>query len=364
MNYKEEVTNILSQLNYYIPNEFEKKLEGVKELYVYGAGFMGCKYIDLLVEDGYNVLGVYESLCKDNNAICRDIKIYEVCYNNKSVIISSFKYYKQMKNKLIQLGYTEDQIISPIGIFEKYYLPKYEQAFNNFDDELSKKIILDKIKYHILNPVMYPVSAYFDIEMFSDSEDDVFIDGGCFDGETAKEFAYIRNMKYKKIYCFEPTESSYNQAVENLKDLKNIEIVKKGLYSKETTLQFKDFGTDQWNAADDFYMDHKWNGPAMDYEVTNIDVTSLDSFFQDKPIEDYPTIIKLDIEGSEKEALLGMRNVIEKNHPTLIICAYHRMEDYYELSSLIKEICPQYSLKLRHYTNNVLESIIFSGFNK
>lgn len=57
-----------------------------------------------------------------------------------------------------------------------------------------------------------------------------------------------------------------------------------------------------------------------------------------------------------------MKNVIEKNHPTLIICAYHKVEDYYELSTLIKELCPQYSLKLRHYTDNVFESIIFACY--
>lgn len=279
MIFVKEIEKIVSQLDYYIPNEFDKKIGGNDSAYIYGGGFMGCKYIDLLLKSGYNVLGVFQTICEKEDATCRGLKVYEVSYSIKPVIISSFKYYGQMKDKLIQLGYAEDQIISPMGMFEKFYLPKYEEAFNNFDDELSKKIVIDKIKYHVLEPIMQPVSAYFDIEMFSDCENDVFVDGGSFDGETAKEFAYIKNGKYKKIYCFEPTKSSFNQTVENLKNFENVEVISKGLYSEETTLQFKDFGTDQWNAADDFYMDHKWNGPAMNYKVINIDVTSLDTFF-------------------------------------------------------------------------------------
>lgn len=364
MIFEKEIEKIISQLDYYIPNEFDKKVGGSDSVYIYGGGFMGCKYIDLLLKSGYNVLGVFETICEKEDATCRGIKIYEVSYSIKPVMLSSFKYYGQMKDKLIQLGYAEDQIISPMGMFEKFYLSKYKEAFNNFDDELSKKIVIDKIKYHVLEPIMQPVSAYFDIEMFSDCEDDVFIDGGAFDGETAKEFAYIKNRKYKKIYCFEPTESSYNQAVDNLKNLENIEIIKKGLYSKETTLQFNDFGTDQGNTIDDFYVNRKWDGINMNFKKINLNVTSLDAFFKDKPIEDYPTIVKLDIEGSEKEALLGMKNIIEKSHPTLIICAYHKVEDYYELSNLIKELCPKYSLKLRHYTDNVLESIIFACYKE
>ncbi len=364
MDFSIEIKKIKAEIPYYTEHEFDIKISSGMGVYIYGAGFMGCKYADLLSEKGYEILGFFETSVNVAGKRVHNLPVFSVAYQNALVLISSFKYYNEMKKILIQLGYTEDKIISPMAAFDKYYIPEYEYAFHAFEDELSQKIVLDKIKYHVLRRKMIPNWVYFDLEMFSNSKEDVFVDGGAFDGATAKEFARLKNGKYKKIYCFEPTESSYAQTVQNLKDFENISVIQKGLYTHETVLQFKDFGVDEWNAVENYYMGHEWNGPEIPYSITEIEVTSLDLFFQEKQAKDYPTIIKLDIEGSEKAALLGMRNVINTSHPKLIICAYHKIEDYYELAKAIKEICPNYRLKLRHYTDSVDDSIIFAYYEE
>jgi len=361
MNFENEINKIRSEISYYVPDEFDQKIKPGTEVWLYGAGFLGCKYADLLKDAGFHVMGLFETNIRQEEER-HSYQVKKVVYQGAPVVISSFKYYEQMQAALESLGYPQTQIVSPFAVFEKFYIPRFERAFSLFDDALSKKLVIDKIRYHVFEPKMEPVSAYFDTEMFSQSENEVLVDGGAFDGQTAIEFAQVFNGKYAHIYCFEPTRSSYEQAVENLRGYARVDVINKGLYSSDTVLQFKDFGADQWNSTNDYFMGHEWNGPAMDYTITEVPVTSLDLFFREKPESEYPTIIKLDIEGSEREALLGMRHVLNTSHPKLIICAYHKPEDYYELAETIHELCPGYRLKLRHYTDNILESIIFAQY--
>ena len=361
-----EVKKLLESIPYYQENEFDHKLQPNSNVYLYGAGFLGQKFADMLLKHGCKLAGFIETNVLKKVDPYHNLPIQAPDnYHGSTIVISSFKYYTDMQKKLIELGNDEKSIISPLAIFEKFVIPSFQSAYDAFDDDLSKLTVLDKIRFLIFNAPMRPVSAYFSCELFhSFAENEVFIDGGAYDGETSKEFSRIVNGKYKKIYCYEPTVSNYELAVQNLKEMDHVEIVNIGLYSKSTILRFKDFGSDQWNAVEDFFMGHEWNGPAMDYAIVEVPVVSLDDFFKDIPVEDWPTIIKLDIEGSEREALLGMRNVICTKHPKLIICAYHKIEDFYELANTIKEICPGYTLKLRHYTDTVLESIIFGGYSE
>jgi FkbM family methyltransferase len=285
--------------------------------------------------------------------------------SNVVVIISSFKYYDAIFKTLSDLGYRSQQIITPIGFFDKFYLRRFRTAYDAFKDNLSKQTVIDKMLYLIFGKSMNSVSPYFVYEIFGGmSDQEVFVDGGAADGCTALEFCRITNGNYKRIVCFEPTKSTFDLLQETLKNIKNVETVNKALYSRNTNLKFKDYGTDEWNAVDDFFMGHNWNGSDKEYRISEIQATTLDNFFANVPLADYPSIVKLDIEGSEREAIIGMKHVLHLAHPKLIICAYHKIEDYYELVQVINDICPGYSLKLRHFTGTVFDSVIYGVYGK
>lgn len=75
---------------------------------------------------------------------------------------------------------------------------------------------------------------------------------------------------------------------------------------------------------------------------------SLDTYFKS---EDFlPTFIKLDIEGSEKEALVGSREIIQQIRPKLAICVYHKIEDIYVVPEFLLKHMPSYHFTLRHYS--------------
>lgn len=58
-------------------------------------------------------------------------------------------------------------------------------------------------------------------------------------------------------------------------------------------------------------------------------------------------LVKMDIEGSEMDALRGMKNFIKEKHPYLAICIYHRVTDPYEVAHYIKTLNPDYKLYIR-----------------
>ena len=61
------------------------------------------------------------------------------------------------------------------------------------------------------------------------------------------------------------------------------------------------------------------------------------------------TILKLDVEGAEREALCGAAQTIARCKPRLNVACYHRNEDLYALPLLVHELNPEYEIFLRHH---------------
>ena len=159
----------------------------------------------------------------------------------------------------------------------------------------------------------------------------MFCDVGSYDGESSLQFIKWSG-NYSHIYCFEPDPENIKTVCNNLNNHKNITIIGKGAWSFDTTLSF--------------IADEGMGSSVNDLGKTQIQVTSLDSELKNKRI----SFIKMDIEGSEYQALLGARQLIETNKPNLAICVYHKFEDIIEIPKLILDMVPEYNLALRHYS--------------
>ena len=75
----------------------------------------------------------------------------------------------------------------------------------------------------------------------------------------------------------------------------------------------------------------------------SVDCTTLDIAMRNLA----PTIIKMDIEGAERDALLGAKHTIRVHRPVLAICIYHLQSDFYRIPLLMKNLCTDYTLFLR-----------------
>jgi hypothetical protein len=82
----------------------------------------------------------------------------------------------------------------------------------------------------------------------------------------------------------------------------------------------------------------------------------LDELFADDPV----TLIKMDIEGAEYDALLGSKTIIQRDHPVLAICVYHTQSDIWRIPLLIRSIDPTYSMFLRSYDGDGLQTVVYA----
>ena len=94
--------------------------------------------------------------------------------------------------------------------------------------------------------------------------------------------------------------------------------------------------------------------------VADIGLEVVDTITIDKMLNgERATYIKMNIEGSEKEALLGAENTIKKYKPRLAIAGYHRTNDLWEIPLKMKEYRKDYEIYLRSYMNHI--SFVYYG---
>jgi FkbM family methyltransferase len=243
--------------------------------------------------------------------------------------------------------------------FMEKHLAGYEWAYDFFRDDISRAIITDRVKGYLLCQFDRESSSspqYFEKGVVRLAEGEIFLDGGCFDGETAAEF--IRQMQksgkeYGHVYRFEPDGGLCRKAGERLRGAR-VTIVPKGLWSSSGQLTF--YATGSWGAS--FFAGSETNGATAG---TVVPVVALDSFFAGVPEDKLPTFIKYDLEGAEKEALLGAAGIIGRKRPKLAVSVYHKPEDIYELPRLIWEMHPYCRFTLRHYTSGgMTETVMYA----
>lgn len=69
----------------------------------------------------------------------------------------------------------------------------------------------------------------------------------------------------------------------------------------------------------------------------------------------------MDIEGAEKEALLGAEEMIKRNKSVLTICIYHKREDFFEIPLLIEEMVKhEYAFYIRQYRYGQSETVLYA----
>ena len=275
-------------------------------------------------------------------------------YKDANILICSITHADDIRQGLLVLGIPEERIflmenLSIHGMTVEDFLPHidgYEWAYNFFTDDTSKAIILNRIEGYLLStPLKSSTNVeYFDNGVMTLGREEVFVDGGMFEGDTAGEFIRRVAGQFRQYYGFEIDAANYRKAAKNLKGIERVTLLQKGLWSSETELRFNT------NLSASSKLSESGDG--------TVPVTSMDTFFAD--LFEKPTLIKLDIEGAEKEALLGAKNIIKSVKPKLAICAYHKPEDIYELPRLLAGYGVDYKFALRHYSDTLLDTVLYA----
>lgn len=183
---------------------------------------------------------------------------------------------------------------------------------------------------------------YFDL--FQPDKKEVFIDAGAYNGDTIFDFLEWINGNDYTVYSLEPLKHLCKFISKRLdkNGISGVKLLNYAAWHKKEELDFLDEG----------------DGSAIVKREGTIIVNgdAIDNLI----FEDTVTFIKLDIEGAELNALKGARKTIQKNHPKLAICIYHKPLDIWEIGRYILELNPNYKLYIRHYTLTMYETILYA----
>lgn len=224
------------------------------------------------------------------------------------------------------------------------HLVVWQEIYDSLFDDISRQTLIDAIQFRLTADPKYMKSHSVRLaeqywEDFMNYSDEVFVDAGGFDGDTAQAFA-DRYTDYRKILFFEPSAKNMAAARTRLATYENIAYYPIGLSNTAGILQFnQDAGSASSVSS---------SGGA------NIVVDTLDAAVQE-PV----SFIKMDLEGWEMNALAGARDHIQKSKPKLAIAVYHNSADFRLIYQFIKQFEHQYRIFLRHYTQGWSETIMF-----
>lgn len=221
-------------------------------------------------------------------------------------------------------------------------------------DDKSREIWRGVVQHRIdgtpLKPEWYcEGDQYFVKDIVKINDNEVFIDGGGYTGDTTQQF--IDTVKragktVKRIVIFEPNEENCGLIRKFFGKRKDVKVIQKGLSDEKKTITFTGEGS-TFSVCENSESD----GDVVSIPVINIDVV---------PECQDATWIKMDIEGSELEALRGAKQVIQHNLPKLTICIYHSDEDMIRIAEYVHEIVPEYKLYVRHHKNHWQETVLYA----
>ncbi len=141
-------------------------------------------------------------------------------------------------------GWNGYPVISPAELVEEYRGCHVLIATSRYWMEIYEFLLennwkTEKILMTDLMKKMYE-SQYFEPEIVKPCNDEVFVDGGCFNCTTDRQFIRWCGNKYRRIYAFEPDWENYSVCQIKAKAIQRLKLWNYGLWSKRDELYFHD----------------------------------------------------------------------------------------------------------------------------
>jgi len=218
-------------------------------------------------------------------------------------------------------------------------------AFDLLEDDISRAVYFNvfclRVAPHLAQYTYEELCSetqYFPNDIYRLSENETIVDCGAYVGDTLETFAKLVDGKFQSYYAFEMDKDNFCAlksaiAANGLLKDSNIYCYNAGVWNEDTILSYGKMSSD-----DSFSI---FNGSKIEQTYA----VKLDTILKDIEV----TLIKMDIEGAEMNALRGAIETISRCTPKLALCVYHRVEDLWEIPIYIKSIVPLYKFYMRHH---------------
>jgi FkbM family methyltransferase len=191
-------------------------------------------------------------------------------------------------------------------------------------------------------------SLYFRSGLFALADDESLVDCGASIGESTTAFIDATKGCIRHSWMIEPdrfnlvTLEDFLRKHEGSQVDGRISLHPYAVGSERSVLQFNHVG---WHGGS-IAVGGGGNG---EVEVDTIEAI----------VDSAPSIIKMDIEGAEMDALRGAKTIISDYKPKLLVSAYHRSTDLLEITGLIDSLRGDYRVGLRHHTEDRWDSCLY-----
>jgi FkbM family methyltransferase len=189
-------------------------------------------------------------------------------------------------------------------------------------------------------------NTYFPHDIFRPSDSDRYLDCGATGGEMAQDLIQKKGERFELFCAIEADKISFPKLEAYRESLSEAIKPRLRLYNcavgaSRSVVGFAHSGE---------------TGSKISLDGLPVDCFPIDELFEDTPL----TMIKMDIEGAEFDALQGAAKVIKRDRPILAICVYHTQNDIWRIPLLIREMVPEYRLYLRAYEGDGFQTVMYS----
>lgn len=216
-------------------------------------------------------------------------------------------------------------------------------------DDASRRVLWVALRQRLLgifDATAPAAEQYFPGDIVRLSEDEVFVDGGAFDGDTLADFVGRVGERFAHYHAFEPDAANRARLMARVQGLpagvrEKITIYPLALHAGSATLSFTDQG-----------------GPTSHLGTggnTSVRGERLDAILAVQRL----SFLKLDVEGAERAALAGAKAGITQHRPQVAACVYHEPNDLWEIPQLLAALLPNSRFYLRQHGFDGWETVVY-----
>lgn len=323
---------------------------------LYGMGDGADKILNICNERGIEISGVFASDDFAKGKIFRGFEVItysEMCkrLGDFTVLLSFATSRPEVLGNIYRIAgqktlYCPDVPVFGEGLFDSEFFcenyNKFEKVYNLLSDETSKKAYYNVIAGKLTGDISFLTGCETSVSeayenIIQPGERFGYADIGAYNGDTIREFLSYSGGS-DRIYAFEPDARNYRKLCEyaDSEKLSNAKLFNYAAWNKDETLAF--YSRSGRNSAGT--TSHK------NAKAAEINAVRAENF-----IDGCVDFINIDAEGSDFEAIDGLKNTLLKYRPTVSCAVYHRNEDMFRLPLELYEIYGgKCSLYLRHFS--------------
>jgi len=226
-------------------------------------------------------------------------------------------------------------------------LPQYHELAEIVADDRSRTVLAAVIDYRlnaepeVLDPII-EWDLYGPSNLLKYQEDEVYIDGGAYDGDSIRLFIKRVDNRFDKVIAFEPDPATFDRLKANFASEPRVCTVKAGLHRAKATLKFDNAGS---------------RGSILTSTGTaTVSVVGLDEVLNGERV----TYVKLNIEGAEIDALEGAATSIRRWAPKLAVAAYHMPDHLWRVPAAIRNLRADYQIYFRQHDGGIIETVAYA----